>query len=261
MSRNLSSLVILAICIFSHDAFATDKGANQAPHNAKSFESRMLTITDVVLEQHIDPPTRQQMILAGVKALYQTDKRPIPKGLSQRISDLTKPGEFTDFLKGILSEFSELKNRESILIRGMLSSLPCGAHIVNAEANKVQGQLAANRYVGIGIALTMNKQEKYPAIPNVIYNGPAWRAGVKPNDLILKVNGQSMKSKDLVQAVKSLRGEEGSDVRIEVRQPGSQESRKLKMTRGRVFIPTVEGSRKKSEGEWYYKFSSADDIA
>jgi len=261
MSRKLCSLVIITVCLSSHGAFATDEDANKSLNNRKSFESRILTITDIVLQQHIDPPTRQQMILAGVKALYQADKRQIPKGLSQQVSDLAKPEQLADFLKSIQTEFSALRNTEIILTQAMLSTLPCGAHLVDAHTKKVQGQLAANRYVGIGIALTMNKKELFPTIPNVIYNGPAWRAGVKRNDIILKVNGQSMESKDLVQAIKYLRGEEGSKVTIEVRQPDSQESRKLKMTRGRVFIPTIEGTRKISEREWQYKLGSADDIA
>jgi len=261
MSRKLCSLVISAVCLSTHGVFATDEDANKSPKNRTSFESRILTLTDVVLQKHIDPPTRQQMILAGTKALYQADKRQIPKGLSQRVSDLAKPEQFEEFLKDIQTEFGALRNTEVILTQGLLSSLPCGAHLVDAETNMVQGQLAANRYVGIGIALTMNKKENFPAIPTVIYNGPAWRAGVKSGDMILKVNGQTMQSKNLVHAVQHLRGEEGSEVTIEVRQPGSQKSRKLKMTRGRVFIPTVEGTRKISEGEWQYKLGSADDIA
>ena len=43
-------------------------------------------ITDVVLDQHIDPPARQQMILGGVKALYRAAGMPVPPGLSRHAS-------------------------------------------------------------------------------------------------------------------------------------------------------------------------------
>lgn len=261
MCRNLCCVVIIAVSLISNGAFAFTEDPANTSSNPKSFEARILEITDVVLQQHIDPPTRQEMILAGVKALYQADQQQIPKGLSQRISDLAKPSQFINFLNSIHTQFNKQQNLEATLTKGMLSSLPCSAQLIDAKNNRVQEQLAANRYVGVGIAISMNQPNSYPAIPSVIYNGPAWEAGIKPGALILKVNDKSMKSQALTHVIQELRGEAGSEVRITIRQPGSQVSRTVTMTRGRVFIPTVEGSRKISEGEWQYTLDAAKDIA
>ena len=43
-------------------------------------------MTDTVLEHHIDPPARQQMILTGIQALYKAAGTPVPHRLSSRVS-------------------------------------------------------------------------------------------------------------------------------------------------------------------------------
>ena len=63
---------------------------------------RVLEITDAVLEHHIDPPTRQQMVLGGIKALYRTAGLPVPQGLSRRISELATAEQFEAFLRALI---------------------------------------------------------------------------------------------------------------------------------------------------------------
>ncbi len=254
--------VIVWLLLSSNGALAAvGDDVEKAPDGPRAIEARVLAISDVVLQNHIDPPTRQQMILAGVKALYRADKRPVPKGLSGRVSELVDSEQILDYLAGIRMEFGKLEDLEAIMTAGMLGTLPGGGTLIDADTDKVQGQLAANRYVGVGIKLSMSKEDTLPAIPEVIYNGPAWRAGVQADDLILEIDGDATANKDLKQVVQELRGEDGSDVELVVRQPDSQESRRLTMTRGRVFIPTVEGFREEQEGQWRYAIDSAKDIA
>src|SRR5687768_2502373 len=46
---------------------------------------RLLAISDTVLEHHIDPPTRQEMLLGAARALYGSAGLPLPAGMSRRI--------------------------------------------------------------------------------------------------------------------------------------------------------------------------------
>ena len=261
MCRKLGCVVILALSLSSVVAFAAGDDAENARDESTSFGSRILAITDVVLQNHIDPPTRQEMILAGTKALYRADKRLAPRGLSGRISELASPDQIADYLNVVRAEFDELQDPEAILTSGMLQAVPGRAFLIDANSSKVQAQLAANRYVGTGIALHMSQEEKLPAIPRVFYKGPAWQAGIKRGDLIVEIEGEATAGKDLRQIVQELRGEAGTEVTVVVRQPNSEESRELTITRGRVFIPTVEGHRQISEGEWQYAIDAAKDIA
>ena len=143
----------------------------------------------------------------------------------------------------------------------MLTALAGASFLIDGKANRVQEQVLNNRYVGTGIGLAMSREEKLTQITKVFYNGPAWKAGVKSHDLILEIDGESTESKDINHVVEALRGEAGSEVAIVVRQPSSEELRMLTVTRGRVFIPSVEGLREESAGQWQFTVDSAKDIA
>ncbi len=62
--------------------------------------SRAWAITDAVLDRHVDPPARQQMLLAGLKAMAESARVAIPAGLARRVSDLST----ADQLAALLAE-------------------------------------------------------------------------------------------------------------------------------------------------------------
>ena len=109
--------------------------------------------------------------------------------------------------------------------------------------------------------LKVDEKSKLPQIPKAFRGGAAWNAGVQAGDLILEIDGQSTESKELNEMVKMLRGESGTEITLVVRQPDAQETRRLTMTRGRIFIPTIEGVREDSEGQWHYTIDTAPGMA
>lgn len=222
--------------------------------------SRILSVIDTVLDNHIDPPTRQQMVLFGAKLLYQAHEKPIPIDLSRRISRLSTDEEMFAYLESLNASFPPHRKlrTDNIIIGGLLRAVPGGSVLIDAEQARVQNQLAANRYVGIGIALAM--KNNLPIISKVFYDGPGFEAGVKADDSIVQIDGRSTAKKDLVQIVKELRGAEGSNVVLTLKQEQG-EQRELTVTRGVTFIPTIEGSRQLSEGQWDYKIDSVPGIA
>ena len=119
---------------------------------------------------------------------------------------------------------------------------------MSAKGSRVMEQFEGNRYVGIHIALGMNDQEKRPLIRDVIEGGPADRAGVKKDDLIELIDGVDTKGMDLREAVDRLRGQEGTDVTIKVRQPKINNSRTYTITRGQHARSTLQGVRKRPNG-------------
>ena len=82
----------------------------------------------------------------------------------------------------------------------------------------------------------------------VFEGGPADRAGVKKGDLIEEVDGVDTKGMELRDVVDRLRGDEGTDVTIKVRQPREAKSRTMKITRGQLPRTTIEGVRKRRIG-------------
>ena len=182
--------------------------------------------------------------------------------MSTRISGLAGREQTAAYLDQLRTEFQHLEDFEKVWLQTMVSQLLGGARLADLDVERINAQLRANRYVGTGIQLAMAGDEKLPVIPKVFYDGPAWKSGVKAGDLILGIDSEPTAGKELSEVVEQLRGESGSEVNIRVRQPDTSDTRDLTVTRGRVFIPTVEGYREESSsGRWQFKIDSAEDVA
>jgi C-terminal peptidase prc len=269
MHKSLPLLVTFCVATFlcSQAAFADDTSppSSLAPKPPPELARRIGEITDAVLQYHIDPPARQQMILSAIKALYKASGEPVPPGLGRRVSALTTPDQLASFLVEIWPKSQAkpiaAKGLEEALLQGLLGDVSGPAFLISEKERVVMEQSEGNRYVGIHIALGMDDQEKRPLIREVIEGGPADRAGVKENDLIELIDGVDTKGIELREAVDRLRGQEGTDVTIKVCQPKTTNSRTYTITRGQHARSTVQGVRKRTSGAWDCRVDVSSGIA
>ena len=140
-----------------------------------------------------------------------------------------------------------------------LRSVPGGAEITSAKEQEVQEQFQGNRYIGIHIQVRYDEKEKRTVIAGIVPGGPADRAGMKQEDRIEQIDGVDTKDMTLRQVVDRLRGADGTDVSVTVRQP-KENARTLKATRGPLFIATITGVQKKTSGEWDFHLVGPDSI-
>ena len=241
-----------------------------SPQLPAGLAGRIQHLTDVVLEHHIDPPARQQMILSGIKAIYKAAGMPVPWGLSpfevsRRVSAMTTPDDFRSLLadawpKSTPKPVAAAALEESMLY-GMLGSVPGNAYLISEKERKVAEQFAGNRYVGIHITLRTDEQEKWPVIAEVFEGGPADIAGVKKDDVIEKIDGVDTKGVALRAVVDRLRGNEGTSVTIKVRQPKATQSRTYSIIRGQHPHESLRGVHKRSGGGWSFRLEGPEPIA
>ena len=248
------------------DSIAADppQKPSDSPPATAALARRFQEITDAVLQNHIDPPARQQMILTGIKGLYQASGLPVPSGLSQRISMLTTPEQFSALLAELWpakpAKPVPVQALEEAFVEGLLESVPGHAMLVSAKELKIQEQFQGNRYVGIHIQLGYDDKEKRSVIQGLVPGGPADRAGAKKEDRIEQVDGVDTMGMKIAEVVDRIRGPEGTEVVLVVRQPKAKEARTLKVIRGTLFIPTVRGLRERSSGGWEFDASGYDGI-
>jgi carboxyl-terminal processing protease len=262
----LLAFAIAAVVCFQAAIAETPAPTPSAPSSKPppDLARRVQELTDVVLEHHIDPPARQQMILSGIKALYQAAGAPVPAGLGRRVSAVATPEHLAALLaeswpKATAKPVAASELAEAVL-NGVLRGVPGGADLVSAKEQAVNEQFAGNRYVGIHIALGMDAEAKRPKIVQVLEGGPAHRAGAKDGDLIEQIDGVDTQGMTMRQALDRLRGAEGTAVTIRVRQPKAQQVRLMTMTRGQMPRPTVLGLRKRSPGGWEARLDGPDPI-
>ncbi|MBL8810201.1 MAG: PDZ domain-containing protein [Planctomycetaceae bacterium] len=198
-----------------------------APHRL-AHEGRLRELMETIQANHIQPPTRQQLILEVVKAFATKQKSSVPTGFSAKLSEENSPDRLyalmTDELARTGATTLPDDQFDSIALTALAESTEGGLAVIRQKDKNVNEQLAANRYVGIGIQVGVHRDTKETLIIKAIEGGTAEQAGVKDQDIIESVDGRATKDVPLNQVVDWLRGPEGTTTKVTIRnQDGSKE--------------------------------------
>ncbi|WP_018781285.1 MULTISPECIES: S41 family peptidase [Bacillus] len=131
-------------------------------------------------------------------------------------------------------------------IQGMLSTLkdPYSTYMDKETAKQFTESLDPELE---GIGAEVNKTDGKLIIVSPIKGSPAEKAGIKPNDQILSVNGNSVKDLSREEAVLKIRGKQGTDVTLEIKRSGVADPLEFKIKREKIPIFTVFSSVKKEK--------------
>lgn len=261
--RKIAAAVVVFL-LSTAPAWAQDVPAGPSPNAAAASSAptadelvhKVWTISSTVLEEHIEPPTRQEMLLGAIRGLLKAARQEAPHELSRQISALSDDDRLRSLLadawRAAQQNGSDAAKLESAAIEGLLGAVPGEAGFLASKEFAVQQQLSENRYVGVGIALAMDRERRLPYVGQALRRGPLHRAGGQDGDRIVAVDGHRTEGLKLEAVVDLLRGAEGTAVTIELRAPNSAESRTLEIVRGVVPLDTVAGIRKVGD-EWEYR--------
>jgi carboxyl-terminal processing protease len=102
------------------------------------------------------------------------------------------------------------------------------------------------RFSGVGMSVTEVKRGL--RVATVFDDSPARQAGIRPGDVIIEVDGNSIAGEDATLATAKIKGKSGTEVTLGVLSQGKGEARKVELTRRELRAPAVEGSLKKVNG-------------
>ena len=107
-------------------------------------------------------------------------------------------------------------------IQGMLTTLddPYSVYMNKEKAEQFNQALDAS-FEGIGAEISV--VEGKIMIVSPLKDSPAEKAGIKPNDQILKINGESIEGLDLYETTVKIRGKKGTIVKLELARQGLKE--------------------------------------
>lgn len=138
-------------------------------------------------------------------------------------------------------------------IRGLLAGLdPHSAYLDGQRLDEVE-ELSTGAYQGIGVELVQQPDRSLLVIAP-IDDTPAARAGIRPGDLIVAIDGQPIQADDLDQAVATLRGAPGSAIRLTVIREGVPDPLELDVVRDIIRITSVR-ARMLEPGFGYLRLS------
>ena len=163
------------------------------------------------------------------------------KVYSQNIDKLyEKIDLFSEVLETIQNEYVEDVDQAEAMesaINGLLQSLDPYSSYMNQETFEESQSETSGEFGGLGIEVSMEAGVVKVITP--IDDTPASKAGIKAGDYIVKINGEQVQGKTLMEAVNLMRGPEGTSIEITVRRKGLRKAKIFKITREIIEIKSV----------------------
>ena len=163
------------------------------------------------------------------------------KVYSQNIDKLyEKIDLFGEVLEKIQNEYVEEVDQVEIMdsaINGALQSLDPYSAYMNPEIFKESQTETSGEFGGLGIEVTMEAGVVKVITP--IDDTPASKAGIKAGDYIVRINGEQVQGKTLMEAVNLMRGPIGTIIEITVRRKSLKKAKIFKITRAVIEIKSV----------------------
>jgi len=146
----------------------------------------------------------------------------------------------------------EVDRRELVeaAIRGVLGKLDSYSTYISPEEVERFRMSVESEFGGIGIQITI--QDGQLKVLSPLVGTPAYRAGIIAGDRIVEIDGQSTEGLTLDEAVRRLKGKEGTQVTLTVQHPGRNKKETFTLTRERIHVDTVLGDRRKPDDTWDY---------
>lgn len=113
------------------------------------------------------------------------------------------------------------------------------SYYIPADEYREFDELKTNSYVGIGVTIRMTEDSSGAEIIQVEPEGPAKKAGILPGDVIVKIEGQSIKDLSTGDVKQLIQGESGTDVSVTVLRDG--EELVLPVTRSPIDVTVARG--------------------
>ncbi len=240
-AKAISIFFLMNVNILSACLVQESDSSKEIP-SAKPFNTLIRSVIETVLKEHIEPPTRQQMVLEVIRGISQSRGMPSSIDLASSVSDAKDKDQLYSFLAAELARLGAdgkpSRNNIEAIESALDKTVRGGLEIISRSNAIATEQIAANRYVGIGVQVSSPAKGKGQLFTGVFDDGPAAEVGIHANDYLEAVDGTSTIDSPLEKVIPLLRGLAGTTVVLTVR-TGGQPPRELNVIRRVVPIKSV----------------------
>jgi carboxyl-terminal processing protease len=122
-------------------------------------------------------------------------------------------------------------------IDAMLASLDPYTNYISESDIEGYRFITEGKYTGIGAKFKLI--DNFPTITETYEETPAQKAGLKPGDIVLEIDGRSAKARTPEDVNDIMKGYPGTNVDLKIDRPGEKEPIMLQLTREEVSVPNV----------------------
>ena len=148
---------------------------------------------------------------------------------------------FTEVFGRVKSDYVEPVEDKKLIteaINGMLSGLDPHSAYLDAEAFKELQVGTQGQFGGLGIEVGM--EDGFVKVVSPIEDTPAFRAGIKPGDLIIRLDDTPVKGMTLADAVKRMRGKPKTQITLTISRKGEPQPIVVTLTRAVIKVQSVK---------------------
>lgn len=225
--------------------------AASAPAPSVLSSSDLLVAYRAILDRFVDPVDSAEMVRTARDTLRETlqtqallplftaplDLMADPTGNPQQ--DWASFAAAYDAVTQKLPAWASESRPDWQVLRKMLARLGDG-HSTFLTPDEVRRRNETT-FAGIGVQLSRGQEGQLPLIAEVYPNTPAFAAGVKSGDRIVRVDGQELAGRPLAEVVDLIRGPVNSALTLTLRRTSTGEQRDVRITRARVQIEQTQG--------------------
>ncbi|MBM3249502.1 MAG: S41 family peptidase [Candidatus Omnitrophica bacterium] len=173
---------------------------------------------------------------------------------------------FSDSLAIVQSEYVDEASAKDLIygsLKGMLSSLDPHSQFMDPDTYNELRVETEGKFGGLGIEITI--KDGLLTVVTPIEDTPAWKAGIRSGDRIVKINDELTRDMTLTDAVKRMRGKVGEAVNLTILRESEKRILELKIVRDVIKIRDIKEARVLEDGVAYirlieFRENTAQDI-
>ncbi len=205
---------------------------------------RFVDSKETLKELALEPSERGRMARAYLK-LNQLTEELNRKAAAPSKYDFKVLEEAIDQLKAFYYDDGKVVPEKLVeaAVRGAVASLdPYTMYMDEKSIEELRKEALEMVYGGIGARVSMRKDKAGRAwltIEEPIFSGPAYRTGLRSNDTIIEVEGESTVGRELSDLVRRLRGKPGTKVTFKVMRRGWTKEREYSIAREQIKLEST----------------------
>ncbi len=163
---------------------------------------------------------------------------------------------FENALALVQSDYVEEPEAKDLIygaLKGMLATLDPYSQFLDPDSYNELKVETEGEFGGLGIEITI--KDELLTVITPLDETPAAKAGIKPQDRIVKIDGELTRGLTLLDAVKKLRGKPGSTVRLTILREGENELLEVEVPRAIIKIRSVRNAEVLEEKIGYVRIA------